>query len=925
MIASEHSSHQGPIPLASTPQIFLDADLGETPCTGTVTEILKDRLCADFHGETTPSMPQRLEGVALHVDGLLFGRVVLQIDETWEEKGTRHIIASPGDEKSAAIFWEIFHRLQAGLSFRECQQIQVKKEEIPRIPGRGRYTEEARLERLAFVREQTQATLNHVETNSFKPEKLAGNIESFIGSVEIPVGVAGPLLIQGQHAKGLYYAPLATSEGALVASISRGAMALTRSGGVSAHVLGQRMMRAPLFVLSNMKAAHLFAAWITDHFHEIREYTRKFSNYADLKELIPSLAGRTVNISFIYESGDAAGQNMTTTCTWNTCQWILKQLKHFRSIHVENFLIDGNTSSDKKVTLQSFISGRGIRVHAEAFLSKEVLESVLKITPEQMYSVWISGATGGVLSGMVGSNVNIANAIAAIFTATGQDIASVHEASIGQFVIEPSGDGVYTRLLLPSLTVGTVGGGTGLRQQRECLEMLGCAGPGKAQKFAEIIAAFTLSLEISTAAAMGSGQFASAHERLGRNREVNHLKRGELDTEFFTTALARQNPGDAYPITQVEALPATATMDSSILSQHTARKSHRMIGHFPYRITHAKGETTDLVLKIKPTDREVIHMMNTVGSLSDARLFSEMKKANGRTGFSACHTKELAISDIRDPRFTKYIPKTHGIVLDENREIFIIIQEHLKGMELMDSADEVSGWTQDHLFAAIDGIAEIHSIWYDDVASLKEEPWMKDWATQASMIEFSMLWKLLGLHAFQEFPEWFGQKDLDLCESMVNDIPNWWGIMETMPKTLIHNDFNPRNVAFRPGPDGPLLCAYDWELATIHLPQHDTAELLAFVLDESATWEELDRYITRHRHRLEAHTHKKIDAGLWREGFHYCLQDFMINRLASYIMIHTVRDYSFIERVYRTTRHLLGLCNQNPQMEPASGTTTQSA
>jgi len=271
------------------------------------------------------------------------------------------------------------------------------------------------------------------------------------------------------------------------------------------------MMRAPLCVRSNMKAAHLFAAWVTDHVHEIREYTQKFSNFANLIELVPSLSGRTVNINFIYESGDAAGQNMTTTCTWNTCQWILKQIQHFRSMHVENFLIDGNTSSDKKVTLHSFISGRGIRVHAEAFLSKEVLESVLKITPEQMHSVWVSGATGGVLSGMVGSNVNIANAIAAIFTATGQDIASVHEASIGQFVIEPSGDGVYTRLLLPSLTVGTIGGGTGLRQQRECLEMLGCAGPGKAQKFAEIIAAFTLSLEISTAAAMGSGQFASAH------------------------------------------------------------------------------------------------------------------------------------------------------------------------------------------------------------------------------------------------------------------------------------------------------------------------------------------------------------------------------------------------------------------------------
>jgi NADP-dependent 3-hydroxy-3-methylglutaryl-CoA reductase len=402
-------------------------------------------------------------------------------------------------------------------------------EDLPTIPAKYSYTEEARQKRLSFIQEQTGTKMEQVSNTALDPHKLSGNIESYIGTIEVPVGVAGPLRINGQHAKGLFYAPMATTEGALVASVTRGAKALSLSGGVTSRVLGQRMVRAPLFLMNSIESVIFFSSWLLDHLEEIRKETRKYSKHAHLKELEPIIIGRAVHVQFVYETGDAAGQNMTTIVTWQVCLWILEQMKIFKNVIIDNFIIEGGLSSDKKVSSHSFIRGRGIQVIASAFIPESVLISTLNVNLKQLSTASKFLASGSIRSGLIGSNVNVANVIAGIFTATGQDIACVHESALGQLTFEPEKDGIYVSMMLPTLIIGTIGGGTGLPCQNECLKLMGCNGQGNAYKLAEIIASYCLALDLSTASAIMSGQFADAHERLGRNKPKAAAKEVKIE------------------------------------------------------------------------------------------------------------------------------------------------------------------------------------------------------------------------------------------------------------------------------------------------------------------------------------------------------------------------------------------------------------
>ncbi|WP_277760831.1 hydroxymethylglutaryl-CoA reductase [Pseudomonas sp. A34-9] len=388
-----------------------------------------------------------------------------------------------------------------------------------RVPGGGLYTEEARQRRIDYLFERTGITLTEVARMGFSADQVRNNCESLVGSVEIPLGVAGPLIVNGQNARGLYYAPLATSEGALIASIARGAKVISMAGGVNAAFLGKRMIRAPLFEFKTMTEALLFTRIVKESFVELKSLAESSSRHAVLCSIEPQVSGRTVHVQFVYETGDAAGQNMTTTCTWNAVQWLQKKIAEKHDIHPTAYVIEANFSSDKKVTYQSYIQGRGSRVVADCLLPSSMVRRFLKVTSPQLARGYRHLASGALSAGMVGMNINVANAVAAIFTATGQDIASVHESSIGQLFVELNeDDSIYAALILPSLLIGTVGGGTGLPQQHECLQLMGCAGPGKSAAFAEVIAGFCLALELSTLSALAADEFANAHERLGRNR-----------------------------------------------------------------------------------------------------------------------------------------------------------------------------------------------------------------------------------------------------------------------------------------------------------------------------------------------------------------------------------------------------------------------
>ena len=791
------------------------------------------------------------------------GRLIVRRVEL-EDDGQVGLGLEGEDEDTRISLWRVYHEL-TNLS-RAATEAVEQPEKSPVIPGRGHYSAAARLERVNFVREESGEELPTLDNFGLEPDALTGNIENLVGSVEIPVGLAGPLWFNGENVRGHIYAPLATTEGALVASCTRGATALTRAGGVTTRILRQVMLRAPLFVLDSSESASKLRQWVADHFAEIKAQVRLVSRHARLLQVVPDQVGNRVNITFTYETGDAAGQNMTTSCTWKACQWINEQMRHFPEIRVDNFMVDGNMSGDKKVNFKSLIQGRGTRATAEAFLDNKTLDHVLKASAQQLMEGHYVAMTGGMSIGMIGYNINIANVIAAMFTACGQDIACVHESSLGHLSMKASPEGLYVTLDLPALVVGTVGGGTNLPGQADYLKLMNCKGAHRSGRLAEIVAGFCLALDLSTASAMASGQFAAAHDRLGRNRPIEWFTEKDLVPEFFNRGFRRVLGDTELEVTSVGA--SEIEMGSSIITELTARQMEKKLGLEPRLIKYKKSDgsehETKVVIKFKPTDREVIHVANTVAQMCGGQLAAYHDKFKEKLGFKDCHVRELGIYALPDPRIQRYIPQIYDCYKNLDREAFVVVMEDLSDLEMMNTADNVSGWKREHIEATIDGVAELHSIGLGRAEEMQLLPWLGEVMTSETMAELVPLWRALVDHAAEEFAEWFEWDDKTRVMTRIHEISEWWPVYESLPRTLIHNDFNPRNIGFRRDDEGLRLCAYDWELATIQVPQRDLVEFLSFMELERYSDDDLMGFIERHRARLEVRLSSKsslLDSG----------------------------------------------------------------
>jgi hydroxymethylglutaryl-CoA reductase (NADPH) len=264
-----------------------------------------------------------------------------------------------------------------------------------------------------------------------------------------------------------------------------------------------------------LKEVGAFMFWTLDKIAIFREIVSQTSRYASLEDMKINMEGNHVVLIFEYQTGDAAGQNMVTICTDAICQYIIAN----SPIQPKYWFIESNYSGDKKATAVSFTSVRGKKVTAEATIKRNVVKEVLGSTPEKIAAYWQASSVTAVQSGSIGIQGHFANGLTAIFMATGQDVACVSEAYVGITRMEINDDGdLYVSVTLPSLVVGTVGGGTGLPTQRECLNLLGCQGPGSARKLAEICGATILAGELSIAAAMASGNFSKAHKIFGRKK-----------------------------------------------------------------------------------------------------------------------------------------------------------------------------------------------------------------------------------------------------------------------------------------------------------------------------------------------------------------------------------------------------------------------
>lgn len=405
-----------------------------------------------------------------------------------------------------------FGKLQFSVEDATAQE----KEEQVRIPrdANDDYSEAIIKERQAFVEQFSGKKLEHVTQYSFDPHTAQGNTEHFTGVAQIPIGFAGPIKINGEHAQGEFIIPLATTEGTLVASYNRGIKVLNLCGGVKCTVTDDAMQRAPVFVFDDARGAREFRQWICDNFDKIKEEAEATSTVAKLTYIDTFLANKFAYLRFNFLTGDAAGQNMVGRATFAACSWIIDRYPGIR-----RFYLESNFATDKKASQINIMRTRGKRVTAEAVVKRDVLIQQLRVEPEQLAYHGGVANVGAFLSGANNNGLHAANAITAMFIATGQDVANVSEASAGIIYSEITPDrDLYLSLTLPSLIVATYGGGTGLATQRECLEVLDCYGKGKVRKFAEIVAGVALAGELSLASAISSLDWVSSHETYGRNR-----------------------------------------------------------------------------------------------------------------------------------------------------------------------------------------------------------------------------------------------------------------------------------------------------------------------------------------------------------------------------------------------------------------------
>lgn len=376
------------------------------------------------------------------------------------------------------------------------------------------HTNEMAQKRREFLQQQTGASLEHTGQYSIDPAILPGNVENFIGVVQMPVGIAGPVQINGENANGMFYVPLATTEGTLVASYSRGMRVINECGGVKTTVVEQFMQRAPAFIFSDAREAREFGAWVDENFEAIAAAAESTTSIGKLQHIHQWSVSRVRYLRFNYTTGDAAGQNMVGKATLAACEWI----KANYPVQCE-YLLSGNMDTDKKHSHLNMLHSRGKRVIAEIVLKREVLAKIMKVDTHTLARATVLANTGALMAGAAYNGPHSANGIASLFIATGQDEANVVESHAGLLSHEllPNGD-LYMAVTLPSLIVATYGGGTGLPTQRECLELMDCYGKGKANKLAEIVAATVLAGDISLGCAVIAGHWVSSHDKYGRNR-----------------------------------------------------------------------------------------------------------------------------------------------------------------------------------------------------------------------------------------------------------------------------------------------------------------------------------------------------------------------------------------------------------------------
>jgi hydroxymethylglutaryl-CoA reductase (NADPH) len=362
--------------------------------------------------------------------------------------------------------------------------------------------------RRAWLAHNTGHALDASAHTAFAAEDVRTNVENLVGAVEVPLGIAGPLRVNGTHARGSFYVPFATTEGTLVSTYQYGMRAISEAGGANAYVLGDALDITPCFILSEAREAIALADWLGDHLAELQAVAAESTAHGRLVDVRPHVFGRRVFAQCVFSTGDAMGMNMVNLAVDRVCHHVVA------AVPCERFYLRCNYSSDKKPAAINLFGPYGKEVAIDLTMPGEVVRSHLGISPRELVEFGATGRLGSMQAGALGTNAHFANGLAAIFIACGQDVAQIVNASIGFLDLELVGDDdLYVAARLPNLVVATVGGGTALPTQRECLALLECVGDGTARKFAEIVGAALVAGELAICAALANGRFIEAHRQ----------------------------------------------------------------------------------------------------------------------------------------------------------------------------------------------------------------------------------------------------------------------------------------------------------------------------------------------------------------------------------------------------------------------------
>ncbi len=371
--------------------------------------------------------------------------------------------------------------------------------------------------RREYIEQETGANLENIGIFSIDVERVTKrNCENMIGTVQVPVGVAGPIRINGGHAQGDYWLPLATTEGALVASVNRGCSAITKAGGADVRILHDGMTRAPVFATDSVIHAVQVCDWVTAHHDELKAAAESTTSHGKLNGIVTFVAGTSVYARLEFDTKDAMGMNMVTIASAKVADLIAQ------GTGARLIALSGNMCTDKKPAAINGIMGRGRSVVAGVALSHELIEKVLKTDATSLHEVnYRKNLVGSARAGAMGFNAHAANVVAAMFIACGQDPAHSIDGSTCITTVDLTETGAYVAVTLPSLPIGTVGGGTSVETQQECLKILGVAGSGtppgaNAKKLGEIIGSAVLAGELSLLGALAAQHLARAHQQLGR-------------------------------------------------------------------------------------------------------------------------------------------------------------------------------------------------------------------------------------------------------------------------------------------------------------------------------------------------------------------------------------------------------------------------